>query len=324
MDAGAIWDTIVLSPMINVLVVLSDYLLSSFGLTIIVLTVIIRGVMYPLTRRQLKASKGMQELQPKIAEIRKKYAKDKQRRAKEEMALMKQSGGRPAGGLLPMLIQMPVWIALYQSIIRVLASTPEEFLNLSRHLYDAWPQVFSLVPLESKFLWLDLSRPDTMMLMPILVGGSMWLQQKMMTPQTADPAQQAQSRMMLWMMPLMFAFFTLQFPSGLALYWVASNVISIAMQYFVSGWGGLATLFGGAKGEAAQRPPKPPAPAAERRASKDAGDADIVEARPSPEEETDDETTGDQRQDRRRGYTDSYGRTGSSSRRGKSRRSKRR
>jgi len=77
--------------MINVLIVLSDYLFNSFGLTIIVLTVIIRGVMFPLTRRQLQASKGMQELQPKIAEIRKKYAKDKQRRAKEEMALMKQS-----------------------------------------------------------------------------------------------------------------------------------------------------------------------------------------------------------------------------------------
>ena len=323
MDAGAIWDTVILSPMINVLIVLSDYLFSNFGVTIIVLTVIIRGAMYPLTRRQLKASKGMQELQPKIAEIRKKYAKDKQRRAKEEMALMKQSGVSPAGCLLPMAIQMPVWIALYQSIIRVLAATPEEFLNLSRHLYDTWPQVFSLVPLESRFLWLDLSVPDTLMLMPILVGGSMWLQQKMMTPQTADPAQQAQSRMMLWMMPMMFAFFTLQFPSGLALYWVASNVISIVMQYFISGWGGLATMFGGKKEEATQRPPRRPAPAAERQTSKHAGDADIVEARPSPEEETDDETTGDQREDRGRGYRDSYGATGRSSRRGKSRRSKR-
>jgi len=310
--------------MINILIVLSDYLFGSVALTIVFLTVVVRGVMYPLTRRQLKASKGMQELQPKIAEIRKKYARDKQRRAKEEMALMKQSGVSPAGCLLPMLIQMPVWIALYQSIMRALAATPEEFLNLSRHLYDVWPQVFSLVPLESRFLWLDLSRPDTMMLMPILVGGSMWLQQKMMTPQTADPAQQAQGRMMLWMMPLMFAFLTLQFPSGLALYWVASNVIGIVMQYFTSGWGGLATLLGGEKQDAAQKTTRRPPMSAEKEAGKDPGDADIVESRPSPEEGTDDETTGDQREDRGRGYTDSYGTTGRSSRRGKGRRPKRR
>lgn len=324
MDAGVIWDTVVLSPMINVLIVISDYLLNSFGLTIIIFTVIIRGVMYPLTRRQLKASKGMQELQPKIAEIRKKFAKDKQRRAKEEMALMKQSGVSPAGCLLPMLIQMPVWIALYQSIIRVLAATPEEFLNLSRHLYDTWPQVFYLVPLESKFLWLDLAVPDTMMLMPILVGGSMWLQQKMMTPQSADPAQQAQGRMMLWMMPLMFAFFTLQFPSGLALYWVASNIISIVMQYFISGWGGLSTLFSGKKVEDTRKPPKRYAPIEYKQTGKHAGDADIVDARPSEEEGSDDETTGDQRQDRGRGYSDSYESTKRQSRRDKGRRPKRR
>jgi len=324
LDVGAIWDNVILSPMINVLIVLSDYLFNSFGITIIVLTVVVRGLMFPLTRRQLKASKGMQELQPKLAEIRKKYARDRQRRAKEEMALMKQSGVSPAGCLLPMVIQMPVWIALYQSIIRVLAATPEEFLNLSRHLYDSWPQVFSLVPLGSKFLWLDLATPDTMLLMPILVGGSMWVQQKMMTPQTADPAQQAQSRMMLWMMPLMFAFFTLQFPSGLALYWVASNIISIVMQYFISGWGGLATMFKGGQREAAQKTTKRPPPAAAERTAKDAGDADIVESRPSLEEGAEDGKGGDQRQDRGRGYSDSFGTAKRQSRRDKGRRPKRR
>ena len=313
--------------MVNVLIVLSDYLFNSFGITIIVLTVIIRGVMFPLTKKQLQASKGMQELQPKIAEIRKKYAKDKQRRAKEEMALMKQSGVSPAGCLLPMLIQMPVWIALYQSIIRVLATTPEEFLNLSRHLYDAWPQVFSLVPLQSNFLWLDLSRPDTLMLMPILVGGTMWLQQKMTTPQSADPSQQAQGRMMLWMMPLMFAFFTLQFPSGLALYWVASNVISIAMQYFISGWGGLATVFRGTRAEDSRKPPRRPAfteVKEVKKVAKHEGDADIVEARPSQEEGSDDGTTGDKSKDSGRGYTDSYGTSKRPSQRDKGRYRKRR
>ena len=244
MDIGAVWDLIILSPMINVLVVLSSYLANSFGLTIIVLTIVIRALMYPLTVRQLRATKGMQELQPKLTELRKKYAKDRQRLAKEEMAMMKEAGVSPAGCLLPMLIQMPIWIALYQSIIRVLATAPEDFLNLSRHLYSGWSLVFSQVPLESSFLWLDLSTPDRLLILPILVGATMWLQQKMVTPTTADTAQGAQSRMMLWMMPLMFTFFSLSFPSGLALYWVASNIISIVIQYFISGWGGLATLFG--------------------------------------------------------------------------------
>jgi len=244
LDIGAVWDLIILSPLINVVIIVSHYLFSSFGLTIIFLTIVIRAVMYPLTVRQLRASKGMQELQPKLVELRKKLAKDKQRLAKEEMAMMKEAGVSPAGCLVPMLIQMPIWIALYQSIIRVLAIAPEDFLNLSRHLYPTWTLVFSQVPLENQFLWLDLAVPDRLILMPILVGGTMWLQQKMVTPSGSDTAQQAQTRMMNWMMPLMFAFFCLSFPSGLSLYWLASNLISIAMQYFIGGWGGLATLFG--------------------------------------------------------------------------------
>ena len=225
--------------MINVLIVLSRYLFNSFGLTIIVLTIIVRALMYPLTLKQLRASKAMQSLQAQMAELEKKYAKDRQQLAQERLKLYKETGMNPLGCVVPMLIQMPVWIALYQSIIRVLAVAPEDFLNLSRHLYSSWPMVFSQVPLESKFLWLDLAVPDGLLLLPILVGGTMWLQQKMMTPAAADPRMKAQSQMMLWTMPLMFAFLTMTFPSGLALYWVASNVISIVMQYFISGWGGL-------------------------------------------------------------------------------------
>ncbi|MFC1977834.1 YidC/Oxa1 family membrane protein insertase [Chloroflexota bacterium] len=245
---GAIWDLIILNPTINVLIMLSDYLAGSFGMTIIVLTVVIRSLMYPLTQKQLRASKAMQTIQSEVAELRKKYAKDRQQLAKEQMRLYKESGMNPAGCLLPMLVQMPVWIALYQSIIRVLAVAPEDFLSLSRHLYSSWPAVFSLVPLESTFLWLDLATPDKWMLLPILVGGTMWVQQKMMMSPTADPKQQAQSQMMLWMMPMMFAFLTLSFPSGLALYWVTSNVISIVMQYFITGWGGLVKQTEGKQG----------------------------------------------------------------------------
>jgi YidC/Oxa1 family membrane protein insertase len=226
--------------MINILIVVSSALFNNFGLSIIVLTIIVRGVTTPLTLKQLRSTKALQELQPKMAELHQKYGKDKQKLAQEQMRMYKESGVNPAGCLLPMLIQLPIWISLFQSIIRVLAIVPEDFLKLSGHLYSAWPQVFSLVPLNSRFLWLDLAVPDRFLLLPILVGGTMWLQQKMVTSKTGDPKQQAQSQMMLWIMPLMFAFLTLQFPSGLALYWVVSNVISIGMQYFITGgWGGL-------------------------------------------------------------------------------------
>jgi len=237
---GEIWDLIILSPMINILIIVSSALFNNFGLSIIVLTIIVRGVTTPLTLKQLRSTKALQELQPKMAELHQKYGKDKQKLAQEQMRMYKESGVNPAGCLLPMLIQLPIWISLFQSIIRVLAIVPEDFLKLSGHLYSAWPQVFSLVPLNSRFLWLDLAVPDRFLLLPILVGGTMWLQQKMVTSKTGDPKQQAQSQMMLWIMPLMFAFLTLQFPSGLALYWVVSNVISIGMQYFITGgWGGL-------------------------------------------------------------------------------------
>lgn len=236
MDIGAIWDLIALQPVINVLIVLTDYLFSIFGLAIIALTIVVNVLMYPLTMKQLHATKAMQSLQPKIAELQKKYAKDKQKLAREQMKLYKESGMSPAGCLLPMLIQMPIWIALYQSIIRVLAVTPEDFLGLSQYLYS-WPVVYSLLPLGDRFLWLNLATPDT--LLAILVGGSMWLQQKMAMPTVADPRQAAQSRMMLWMMPLMFGFICLSFPSGLALFWVTSSVIRIVIQYYITGWGGL-------------------------------------------------------------------------------------
>lgn len=236
MDIGAIWDLIILNPMINGMIWLSDVLFGSFGLTIIILTFVVRGIMYPLTMKQMHATKSMQELQPKMQELQKKYAKDKQRLAQEQMKLYKESGFSPAGCLLPMLLQMPVWIALYQAIIRVLATTPEDFLNLSDRLYN-WDVVYQVLPLNSNFLWFDLAFPDYAL--ALLVGLTMYLQQKMSAVSSGNPQQQAQARMMQMMMPLMFIFFSISFPSGLALYWVASAIIGIVIQYFVTGWGGL-------------------------------------------------------------------------------------
>ena len=292
------WDLFIMQPMINVLIVLSNYLFSSFGLTIIVLTIIIRGVMYPLTAKQLRSTKAMQALQPMLSELQKKYAKDKSKLAREQMRMYKESGVSPAGCLVPMLIQMPIWIALYWSIIKVLGASPEDFLGLSRFLYS-WPVVYSMLPLDNSFLWMDLATPNFGL--ALLVGGTMWIQQKMVTPVTTDPKQRAQGKMMLWMMPLMFFIFSLQFPSGLALYWVASNVISIAMQYFVTGWGSLAPAT-------AQKPVSRDKKymkritQAEQAPSEAALEADIVIPSSTQEEGLDYARSGDKRQDRGAGY----------------------
>lgn len=237
MNIGAIWDVVALGPMINILIGLSDILFGSFGLTIIVLTIVIRTVMFPLTRKQMNATKAMQDLQPKLAELQKKHGKDSQKLAQEQMRLYKESGVSMSGCLLPMLIQMPIWIALCQSIIRVLAVAPGNFLNLSEYLYS-WPIVFKALPVDSQFLWLNLGSPD--FLLALLVGASMWVTQKMSASPATNPQQKSQAQMMTVMMPLMFVFFSLTFPSGLALYWVLSNIITIVIQYKITrSWGSL-------------------------------------------------------------------------------------
>ena len=234
-----LWNLIILNPMLNGLVALSSLFPRAvgFGMAIIILTVVVRLILTPLTLRQLNSTKALQAMQPKIQELQKKYAKNKQKLQQEMMKVYKEAGVNPLGCIWPMLIQFPVWIALYQSIMRALATAPENLLDLSRHLYS-WQIVNQTIPLNSRFLWLDLGRPDSTLILAVLVGGTMWVQQKMTTAPSSDPKQQSQSSMMLLMMPLMFGVFVLMFPSGLALFWLVSNVIGIVTQYFIGGgWG---------------------------------------------------------------------------------------
>jgi len=231
-----LWNLIILNPMLNGLVALSSVLDGSCGLAIIALTIIVRLILVPLTLKQLKSTKALQGMQPKIQELQKKHGKSQQKLQQEMMKLYKEAGVNPLGCLWPMLVQFPVWIALYQSIMRALATTPESLLNLFEHLYP-WEVVAQALPLDSHFLWLNLGSPDSTMILAIIVGGSMWVQQKMVTAPTLDPRQRSMNSMMQLMMPFMFAFFTLMFPSGLALFWAVSNVIGIVIQYLVTGWG---------------------------------------------------------------------------------------
>ena len=161
------WDIALLQPLINVLIAISHYLFNNFGITIIVLTLIIRFILLPLTLRQLRSSKKMQDLQPQLAELQKKYAKDKQKLAQEQMKLYKESGVNAAGCALTMIIQFPIWIALYQSIILALAFNPEALLNLSRYLYS-WAVPLAQLPFNPSFLGVNLAVGNPVL--AVLVG----------------------------------------------------------------------------------------------------------------------------------------------------------
>jgi YidC/Oxa1 family membrane protein insertase len=262
---GWLWTHGLVIPMTNVLVMLAHASFGSFGIAIIIFTILMRGITWPLQQSQFKSMRAMQEVQPRVQEIQKKY-KDPQRRSEETMKLYREAGVNPLGCIWPLLIQFPIWIALYQTIRFALGTTPEALLDLSQRLYP-WSYLHEAVPLESHFLWMDLGQPDPTFLMAILVGGSTWVQQRMMTPSTApDPQQQSINNTMQLMMPLMLAYFTLTFPSGLALYWVATNIIGVALQYFYMGrqldWRRIFTLnpAGVPAPSAARQPAKSPEP----------------------------------------------------------------
>jgi YidC/Oxa1 family membrane protein insertase len=305
--------------MLNSLVGLSGHLFNNFGLAIIVITIIARTCLLPLTLKQLRSSRAMQALQPKMAELQKKYAKDKQRLAQEQMKLYKESGVSPAGCAIPMLIQFPIWIALYQSIIRALGVNPEDLLGLSRYLWS-WPILYSTLPLDNNFLWFNLVSPN--IAVAILVGVTMWLSQKMVTPEVTDPQQKAQSQMMLWMMPLMFGFIAMSLPSGLSLYWIVSNLYSMAVQYFViGGWGGL--YRGAAAREAGGKEIRRRIAQAETETTKlTAKEADIVPPSSTPKERVDEGEYGVKRQLRGGGHQASLRSIRRDSGRGKGHRSK--
>ncbi|MDP7232192.1 MAG: YidC/Oxa1 family membrane protein insertase [Dehalococcoidia bacterium] len=238
-------------PMINSLALLYQLLFQNFGISIIVFTIVIRILMIPLTIRQYHQMKKMQLIQPRMKALQEKY-KDKSREAKqkmskETMALYKEIGVNPIGCLGPMFIQMPIWIGLYRAIIRTIPGTPEGLANLSTLLYG-WNPSVSSVPLNSMFFGINLAdfvsaAPLPMnFFMPILVGVSMWVMQKMTTVPSTDPRQRQTNQMMLWMMPIMFGVFTFQFPSGLAIYILFSNIVGIVIQYFISGKESLSNL----------------------------------------------------------------------------------
>jgi len=229
---GDVFTLVLLDPMINFLVILNNVLFSSFGLAIIAFTIIIRLVTFPLTLRQLHQTRAMQSLQPRVQEINKKHS-DPKRRQEELMKAYREAGVNPLGCLGPMILQFPVLIALFYSIRQTLAVSPEALENLSGHLYS-WSYIQHAVPLEESFLGMDLRHPN--LLMVVLVGLTTWAQTKTTVTVVTDERQRSQQQMMAYMMPLMFAFFALSFPSGVALYWVVNSLVGIGFNILTYGF----------------------------------------------------------------------------------------
>jgi YidC/Oxa1 family membrane protein insertase len=248
-----VWNLFI-SIFVNVLIWIYDVVGHNFGLAIILFTILIRIVTWPLNAQQMKGAAAMQSLQTdkEWQAIQKKYAKDREKLAQEQMRIYREKGINPFGSCLPTLIQFPIIIALYQSIIKALGVTPLDLLTLSRSI--RLPNVSELIPLNSKFLWMDLGRPESVVIfgfalptLALIVALTTYVQAKLTMPASTTPGDQsaAMSGMMSIYMPLLLGYFALTFASGLSIYFITSNILGI-VQYAMQGkanWGSLIPSF---------------------------------------------------------------------------------
>ena len=189
----------------------------NYGIAIIIVTILMRIIVFPLTLKQEKSMKKMRELQPELEKIKEKYKDNPQEYQQKTAELYRESGVNPLGGCLPLLIQMPVFVALY------------------------WAFSGNAIPADAKFLWFTLKQPDRLFmignfafnLLPILNVGVTYIQQKIMTSATSGQESSQQMQTMLYMMPLMMLFIFYKMPSGVTLYYLVSGALSLVQQYFI-------------------------------------------------------------------------------------------
>ncbi len=192
--------------------------LGSYGLAIIVFTVAIKLVLFPLSLQQIKSAKAMKDVQPLLEDAKRRYGKDRERLTQETMRIYRENGVNPAMGCLPLLVQMPIWFGLYYALINLAGK--ESFASQG-------------------FLWLpSLAHPDPYYVLVVLTVVTQFVVQKMMTMPSTDSQQKMMNQVMLFM-PLTFGFVALNVPSGLALYWVTTNIFTFFQQLFTTGWGEL-------------------------------------------------------------------------------------
>ncbi len=203
-DYGFLWW--LAQPLFALLTFIQGYVVN-WGIAIICLTIIVKSLLYPLSAASFRSMAKMRKLQPEMARLKERFGDDKQKFSQAMMELYKKEGANPLGGCLPMLAQMPVFLALYWALMESVELRQAPF-----------------------FLWIhDLSAMDPYFVLPILMGISMFLTQ-MMQPEPPDPVQAKVFKLM----PIMFTFFFLWFPSGLVLYWLVNNILSILQQAYVT------------------------------------------------------------------------------------------
>jgi YidC/Oxa1 family membrane protein insertase len=183
--------------------------MANYGVAIIILTVVIKLALYPLTVKQVKSMKAMQDLSPKMKQLQEKYKNDKERLNKEMAELYKTMGVNPLSGCLPLVIQMPVLMGIFFAI------------RDYQYLQDP----------PSWFYIANLSQPDPYYVLPVLSALSTWWMQRQTTPTTTPTTQQ--NKMMMVFMPLFIGYISFNFPAGLVLYWVVSNFIQIGQQWWM-------------------------------------------------------------------------------------------
>jgi YidC/Oxa1 family membrane protein insertase len=233
---------LILNPFITLLTLLYSIFGNNMVIAIAVFTVLVRLATYPLTAQQLRSSFEMQKLQPKMKELQEKYKNDREKLAQEQMKLYRDHNINPVGGCLPLLIQFPILIALYQAVIHALAGVPTHLIDVSGRLLI--PDLGRLLPLNNMFLGMNLSQPPNMSnVIAIAIIGltvvTTWLQMKLSMPKpqasaSADgkPDQMAGvNQSMTTIMPIMYGFFALSFSIGLSIYFIISNLIGIVQAW---------------------------------------------------------------------------------------------
>lgn len=234
MSLSLLFNELLYRPILNFLVLLQNVVPGhDFGLAIIILTALIRLILWPLAGQSIRSQKAMQEIQPEISKLKEKYKGNKAEEAKAVMELYKSKNINPASGCLPLLIQLPILIALYYALWNGLKSSVGGSLYSFVHLADG---------INFLFLGLiDLSKSN--IALGVLAGALQYYQTKMLMPKTkktvkegggnfSDDFASTMNSQMLYLMPLMTAFIATTLPSGLALYWVTTSVFSIIQQYY--------------------------------------------------------------------------------------------
>jgi YidC/Oxa1 family membrane protein insertase len=241
------WDSLIITPFVNVLLLIYNFVGQNFGVAIILFTILIRLITYPLMAQQIKGAKVMQDMQKdkQWLEIQEKYKNDREKLAQEQMKFYKEKGYNPLSACLPTVIQFPIIIGLYQAVIRTLAATPIQLLDLARHINTSWLDVSNIIPLNNRFLWMNLGSPERLVLpfisfgipiLAIIVVVTTYLQSKLMQPASSNPKDQTamMGNMMNIYMPFLMGYLAYTLASGLSLYFVTSNVIGI-LQYALMG-----------------------------------------------------------------------------------------